>query len=155
MFSDSRQHEIHNISLVLLQRRKMISHTENVSIKLNTSNNEWGGDSRYIKWWGSSFLFGEQWIRGENRWTNGCLHSQQEALSDAASAPHPALVGCQAAPLLLFPSCLYQHRAEECDWLSEELRLYDPCSTWRQWSCVIIPPPTTSGLSMSVVHGDK
>ncbi len=79
---------------------ELTSCTENAIIKLNTSNKERGGELRYIKWRDSSFLFGEQWFRGENRWTNGCLHSQQEVLSDAASAPHPVLVGCQAAPLL-------------------------------------------------------
>lgn len=157
-YFDSWQHELHNISHFLLQRKMMILHTENVSIKLNTSNNEWGGDWRCIKWRGSSFLFEEQWFRGENRWTNGCLHSQQEVLSDAASAPHPVLVGCQAAPLL---SCSPHvcTSTEECDWLSEELRLYDPCLPWRQWSCVLITQLTTSGLSMQVspsdVHGDK
>lgn len=83
---------------------ELTSGTENVIIKLNTSNKERGGELRYIKWRDSSFLFGEQWFRGENRWTNGCLHSQQEVLSDAASAPHPVLVGCQAAPLLSPPS---------------------------------------------------
>lgn len=105
-----------------LKGRWPISCTENMIIKLNTSNREWGGELRYIKWRDSSFLFGEQWIRGENRWTNGGLHSQREVLSDAASVPHPVLVGCQAVPLLSH-SPRVSNNAEECDWLCEKLRL--------------------------------
>lgn len=50
-------------------------------------------------WCGCSFLFGEQWFTGDNRWTNGCLQSQQKVLSDAVSAAHHFLFGSQIAPL--------------------------------------------------------
>lgn len=111
---------------------------------------------RYIKWRSSSFLFRERWFRGENRWTNGCLHSQQEALSDAASAPHLFLVGCQAAPLLSHSTPL----TGKCDRVTEVLRLQEP-----SWKVTVSEAPFlshvwhTSGLcahaSASEVHRDK
>lgn len=97
--------------------------------------------------------------RGENRWTNGCLHPQQEVLSDAASAPHPVLVGCQAVLLLSHsPLMSVSTQRTVSDWVkSWDYKI--PVNRDVSRDARSFPRLTTSGLSAQVgvseVHSDK
>lgn len=91
--------------------------SKSLIMKLYTSELEqgWGGCGE-----AAAFYLGKRWFRGENRWTNGCLHSQSGVLSDAFSVPHLLLVECPAAPLLSLCLSLFNSgKVWQCGWGGE------------------------------------
>lgn len=90
--------------------KKTILFAENITTKPNTSKTGGREEFRYVKGRDCSFYLGSS----DSVWrTDGCLHSQQEALSDAACSAHPILVGCQAC---FARSPRVSAATDECDW---------------------------------------